>query len=62
MSPWTRRRHKSDYAEWFPELDLYVARRWVHPPPETRPERMQVVTHVDFVADENELKETLAAG
>jgi hypothetical protein len=62
MNPWTRRGGKSDYAEWFPELDLHVARRWEHPPAKTRPEPVQVVTHVDFFADENELKEALAAG
>ena len=62
MNPWTRRRGMSDYAEWLAELDLHVSKRWDHAAGVAGLERVQVVTHVDFVADENELEETLAAG
>jgi len=59
MNPWTRRKGKSDYAEWFPELDLHVANRWERASEETRSERPQAITHMDIVAEENELEPAL---
>ena len=59
MNPWARRKGKSDYAEWFPELDLHVASRWERAAAETHSERLQAITHTDVAAEENELEPVL---
>ena len=39
MNAWARRKGKSDYAEWFPELDLHIASRWEGADEEAQPGR-----------------------
>lgn len=53
MSAWSRK-GRSEYAEWFPEVDLHLRSRWPGEP--TAP--VPVITPVAAVGDEGELGET----
>jgi hypothetical protein len=52
----TARSRRREFAEWLPELDLYVGSRWQRAGKEPQEEDMPVITWVvDFVAEESEL-------
>lgn len=53
MSAWSRK-GRSEYAEWFPEVDLHLRSRW----PVAHPEPVPVITPVEVVGGEDELGQT----